>query len=297
MLPVTNIQHFSTHDGDGIRTVVFLKGCPLHCFWCHNPETAVRSRCFYFYQEKCVYCGKCQSVCPSHNHSVCGETQTHVINDLCTSCAKCIEVCPTGAIKKSFSDMAESEILQEIMKDQAFYGEIGGVTLSGGEPMYYPKETLRLLEQCKNLKINTAIETCGYFDSKYLQPLSKVCDCVFWDFKDSDPQRHYQNTGVSNEKIIKNLFLADSLQMKIILRCILINGVNTTPQHINSIIQTANQLKNCMKIQIFPFHMFGESKYRALQRSSNYGNNLVPEPHYIQTVKEQLAAACNAVVE
>ena len=169
-LNVTEIQRFCMHDGPGVRTTVFLKGCPLNCKWCHNPETKKAKSELLFYKNKCILCGECVLACKTFAQSV---TDDIKINRLkCVSCFNCVKNCPTGALSKSGESMAIDEILSVVKKDKAFYGEKGGVTLSGGEPFMQGEGVVELLDKCKQNGISTAVETCGYVDFKILE---KAC--------------------------------------------------------------------------------------------------------------------------
>ena len=218
------------HDGPGVRTVVFLAGCPLRCSWCHNPEGQSFDTEILFEAKKCANCGACAAVCPTGAHSF--EAGVHAFDRAkCISCMKCAEVCCTKALEPSSVDMTADEILSFVEKDRAFYGKEGGVTLSGGEPLAHPREAIELLSECRKRNIGTAVETSGYFDASLLSELVPLVDIFLWDFKDSNDTRHKEHTGVSNEKIKNNLLLADSMGAVSILRCITVKGVNAEKEH------------------------------------------------------------------
>ena len=195
LIPITKIQRFSTHDGPGIRTTVFMKGCPLRCKWCHNPETQLLRNQVFYTPQKCIGCAECIKVCKNGAHKM-DEEYGHVFNStLCIGCLKCARVCPTQALESTSCDMSVSEIMDIVMKDYAFYSDKGGITLSGGEPMLHAEECLELLSLSKKSGISTAIETCGYFDENYIEQIAKVTDLFLWDFKDGNTNRHKENTG------------------------------------------------------------------------------------------------------
>ena len=220
---VANIQRFCMHDGPGIRTTVFLKGCPLRCAWCHNPETQSADKEILFFQNKCIGCGGC-NMCPANAHFF---SDKHIFDrSLCVFCNKCIDVCPTGTLEICGKDYTAYELLDITQKDTAFYGNTGGVTLSGGEPFLQAKDALALLKLCKTNGIHTAVETCGYFSPDILKYAISLTDLFLWDIKDTDSNRHKKYTGVSNERIIKNLFLADQSGANTRLRCILVNNIS-----------------------------------------------------------------------
>ncbi len=264
-LPVTKIQRFSTHDGPGVRTTVFLKGCPLRCEWCHNPETQSVRQEVMVSSSLCVLCGSCAAVCAAHRV---GEEHSFD-RSVCTGCGRCADACPTGALERAAAEMSAEEILSAVMQDAVFYGESGGITLSGGEPMAHPAGTIALLRAAKDAGLHTAIETCGYFSPEYLPELAAVTDLFLWDCKDSDPVRHERYTGVSNVRILENLRALDALGAQIELRCILVKGVNLTDAYLAAIAETYHALHNCPGVTLLPYHAYGSSKARQLGREDN----------------------------
>ena len=269
---LTEIQRFCMYDGPGIRTTVFLKGCPLRCKWCHNPETQSVQQQILFYRQKCILCGACATVCPQGSHLL--KNGEHVFNrGRCIGCQSCVRNCCSGALEPALKRMTIQQILSVVESDRAFYGKEGGITLSGGEPMMQPHETIELLEECRKRKIGTAIETCGYFDTAYLPRLVPVVDWFLWDYKDGNDNRHREYTGVSNCKITKNLFQADALGARTILRCIMVRGINMRKDHYDKIAYLWHRLRHCRYVQLLPYHTYGGSKMPALGKEDN-GNSL-----------------------
>lgn len=265
LLPVLKIQRFSTHDGPSIRTAVYTKGCPLRCAWCHNPESqSCRPEIFYA-PALCIGCGACASVCPSAAHNF-EDGAHHFDRSACTRCLQCCAACPAGALEAVPQAMTAAQILHEVNKDADFYGRQGGMTLTGGEPMLHVPAALRLMHEAKKSGINVAVETCGYFDPEYIQPLADTADLVMWDVKDADPERHKKYTGVSNEKILENLYAFDNIGGRTILRCIMLRGINTDVASLDKIAHIFCRLKNCLHMEIFSYRHHGEGKYTALGR-------------------------------
>lgn len=282
---VADIQRFCMRDGPGIRTTVFLKGCPLRCAWCHNPETQSNKRELLYYETKCIGCGAC-AVCNQNAHEF---SDYHTIQrDLCIGCGKCVTECPTGALEIIGKDYTIQELLKIIEKDRAFYGKNGGVTLSGGEPFMQSEEAFLLLEQCKKKGIHTAVETCGYFSSDILSRAVPATDLFLWDIKDTDSQRHKDYTGVSNERIINNLILADSLGAKTRIRCILINGLNSKEQHYKNVAGIVSRLKYCEGVEFIPYHSYGGAKTVALGEIYLGSDKWIPSKGQIDEAKKYL---------
>lgn len=257
-LKVTEIQRFCMHDGPGIRTTVFLKGCPLRCAWCHNPETQKHTSELLFYPSKCIGCGACEAVCPVGAHAV-GEMH-RIDRAACTQCGGCVAQCPTGAPELCGRDYTVEQILREVQKDRAFYGEQGGVTLSGGEPFAQGAAVIALLQACKAQGLSTAVETCGYADPDVLRAAVPYVDVFLWDIKDTDSARHKQYTGVSNEVILRNLSLVNELDANIRLRCILVRGVNTDARHAAAVAALAGTIRRLDGVEWIPYHAYGGTK-------------------------------------
>ncbi len=271
-LPVTKIQRFSTHDGPGVRTTVFLKGCPLRCAWCHNPETQSARQEVMFSSAMCVLCGSCAAVCAAH---LVGE-EHGFDRSACVGCGRCADACPTGALEMASTLMTVEGILAAVMQDAAFYGESGGITLSGGEPMAHPEGAIALLRAAKAAGLHTAMETCGHFPAEYLSELAAVTDLFLWDYKDSDSLRHERYTGVGNARILENLRALDALGAQIELRCILVKGVNLTDAHLAAIAETYHALRNSPGVTLLPYHAYGSSKARQLGREDNARPEWIP---------------------
>ena len=282
-LKVTEIQRFCMHDGPGVRTTVFLKGCPLRCAWCHNPETQKGTSELLFYPDKCIRCHACVSVCPQKAHTI--EKVHRIDRTKCVLCRACAKVCPTKAIEICGTEMSMETILAVVEKDRAFYGELGGVTLSGGEPFAQNERTVALLKACKERGISTAVETCGYANSDILRAAVPFVDLFLFDVKDTDCLRHKQYTGVSNESILNNLTLINSMKARIRFRCILVKGINTKDTHYANVAKLAKSMQNFDGVEWIPYHAYGGKKATFLGGEDNGKKEWIPTPEEIERAK------------
>lgn len=287
-LKVTEIQRFCMHDGPGVRTTVFLKGCPLRCAWCHNPETQKMDSELLLYSQKCVGCMGCLNSCSVGAHSV-GEVH-EIDREKCVICFACSDSCPTGALEKCGTDMTVEEILKTAEKDRAFYGEFGGLTVSGGEPFAQKESALELLKACRERGISTAVETCGYADTHILEYSVPFVDLFLWDIKDTDDIRHKKYTGVSNKLILENLKAVNNLGANIRLRCILVKGVNTDEGHYNNIAEIARTIEHFDGVEFIPYHAYGGSKAVFLGLKDNGNREWIPSENDVIYAKEYLAS-------
>ena len=285
-LPVTEIQRFCMHDGPGVRTVVFCKGCPLRCAWCHNPETQRATPEMLFYESKCIYCGACVSACPTGAQSI--HPDRVFDRDKCAACGTCAAVCCTDAITPAARGMTVDEILAAVLRDKAFYGDRGGITVSGGEPMLHPEGVIALLTACKEAGITTCVETCGEFSPPHLPALCGVTDLFLWDVKDTDPARHKTYTGADNTRILQNLKEADRLGAKTRLRCILVGGVNTAESHYGALAELCAGLTHCEGVEFIPYHAYGGSKMLPLGMPDNGRVEWIPDGRTVEGAKEFL---------
>ncbi len=272
---ITDIQKYSIHDGPGIRTTVFFKGCPLKCEWCHNPETQNYQEEFFWDPEKCTFCRSCMDHCCEK--AICVDENVVKTNlAKCSSCNNCIEYCYQGARELCGFQLSPKELVKELIKDQIFYEESGGgVTLSGGEVM--TMDITYLLEIIKPLSekgINLGIDTCGYADWTHFQQILPYVDFFLYDCKIINNEKHIQYTGVSNELILENLIKLSENHCKIYLRMPVIQDVNATKENINETIVFLKEKSIIIEeINLLPYHNMGNSKYKRLGKS-NPGKNL-----------------------
>ena len=269
---IINITRFCTDDGPGIRTTVFLKGCPLRCAWCHNPESQHAHPEIMFDKKACTHCGLCVSVCSVGAHSILMGQHTFDPT-LCIQCGRCAEICPSKALELSGKQMSTTEVFEEVEKDSIFYGiSGGGITISGGEPFMHPEFTAELLHHCKKAGIHTAIETSGFASKDSLAQILPHCDLVLFDIKETDSEKHLLYTGVPMDPIINNLHYLDELGIETILRAPIIPGWNDREEHLSALRNIRDSLLHCRGLQIMPYHSMGAYKYEKLQRPYQCAN-------------------------
>lgn len=269
---ITNIQHFSVDDGPGIRTTVFLKGCPLSCAWCHNPETHACKSELMYHAARCIGCRRCLPVCPQAAHGF-ADGMHRFDRSRCLGCFACTGVCPSSALEKVGREMSVSEVLEEVLSDRVFYARSGGgITLSGGEPLAQADFAAQLLLSCKRESLHTCVETCGFGSQKALLELAAHTDLFLFDWKLTDPELHERFTGVSNRTIEENLALLCQSGAKIILRCPMIPGVNLNPAHYNGIAALSRRHAAICEIHLEPYHPLGAEKSRALGKTPAFAD-------------------------
>lgn len=261
---VFDIQRFSLHDGPGVRTTVFLKGCPLRCLWCHNPEGLSPAVQIRYDSEKCIGCMDCTAICNSHKSA---DGRHYFDRTECASCKKCTGVCPTGALSAVGREMTADEVMEIVLKDKKYYKDGGGLTLSGGEPLLQSDFSLEILKIARENGINTAMETSGFSSPDVFSKVSAECDLVLFDIKLTDPGKHREYTGVSNEIILENLMSCTS---PVILRCPVIPGINDNAEHFDGIAKLAGKVKDLKEIHIEPYHTLGLEKLSPLGMESAF---------------------------
>lgn len=268
---VFNIQKFSIHDGPGIRTTVFLKGCPLRCLWCSNPESQSEKVQILYDEQKCVHCLTCVNSCPQ-NAIENKNKHIHIDFNKCVGCLQCVHTCYQQALSHEGEYKDVDEVVRICLQDQDFYEESdGGVTISGGEGMSQPVFVKALVTELKKHNIHVAIETTGYIQSDIFQELAPLFDLLLFDVKHYDSEKHFQGTAVHNELILSHLKWAVENQINVLPRIPVIPDFNDSLTDAKGL---ANLFLNIgiQKVQLLPFHQFGERKYEMLNRNYLYKN-------------------------
>jgi len=279
---VTNIQRYSLRDGPGIRTTVFLKGCPLRCPWCHNPETWSRSPEVMVVESRCVHCGECVEECPNGIAALPGEAENRAA---CAGCGRCVDVCPTGARQIIGRELGVDQLIAEIFRDRLFHEESGGgVTLSGGEPLLQHDFLRAVLARCRESGVHTALDTCGFAPRTTLLEIASLADLVLFDLKMMDSKLHELFTGVPNELILENLQEVSQAHANVWLRVPLLPGINAEPEQLQPIARLAASLPGLKQIALLPYHRVGIQKHVRLGRE-------IPSLRIAPPTDEQLECA------
>jgi len=270
---VFSIERYALEDGPGIRTLVFLKGCPLKCKWCANPESQIFTPQILYFRNKCVSCRRCIELCPHDAIQISDEFGLITDPDRCTLCGTCIDACYHGAREMSGEEMEVRDVLDIVERDKMFYDKTGGgVTISGGEPLLQTRFVRELTRECRESGIHTAIETTLYANKETVKLALEFNDLVFVDVKHINSDLHEQFTGVRNERILENIKMIDELGKQFIVRIPFIPGFNDDDDTQILIYQWAAKLKNLKWIEILPYHRLGMGKYLGLGRSYPMGD-------------------------
>ena len=292
---VFDLSRYCLQDGPGIRTTVFLKGCPLRCTWCHNPESQSARPEILFSTSQCVNCGACVAACPKGCHTIEG---THVFDRAkCVGCGACAAVCPTEALRLAGRTRTAAEVIREVLKDKVFYNTSGGgMTVSGGEPTVQLDFLEALLVLARRKGLHTAIETCGYAPTRVFERIAPLVDLFLFDYKESAPERHLRFTGVKQDLILENLAYLDRIGKEIILRIPLIPSFNATEEHLYGIAETAKRYRSVRKIEVLPYHPLGVSKEDELGFEKKAEIN-VPDKALLDRFIDGLRASVDVPVE
>lgn len=285
---IFDIKHYAIHDGPGIRTTVFMKGCPLACRWCHNPE-GVDPAPFWTYQpERCIHCGACVDNCPQQALRLAPEGVVPS-GAPCRKCFTCTQICPAEARQQIGRKVAAEEIFYEIRKDIPFYDTSGGgVTFSGGEPLMQAEFLLELLELCGSEHIHRAVDTTGYADPDILMAVAAHTDLFLYDLKIMDSAKHEKYTGVSNRLILDNLKQLANIKTALIIRIPLIPGINDDTDNLDRTGAFLNLLPGIIKVDVLPYHAFQKSKYIRFGINNRDDTTAPPSSEMLSRARERL---------
>ncbi len=265
---IFDIQRMSLHDGPGIRTTVFFKGCSMHCFWCHNPESLLPEPEIQFFVDRCILCGRCQEVCDRHCHRIDPDSRTHDFHRApCTKCGKCALNCPSGSLVRTGESITPEELAGIVLRDRAFFMHSGGgVTVSGGEPLLQPAFVHRFFTILQEQRIHTAIETALNVPWESLSTVLPVTDLILADIKHPDPEMHKAATGVSNELILQNFRILEQSGLPYVIRVPVIPGVNDSEAVMHMLNTRISGILHPLYLELMPYHEYGLKKYDSLSR-------------------------------
>lgn len=286
---IFDVKKYAIHDGPGIRTTVFFKGCPLHCWWCHNPEGQNPKPELVYRKSRCTICGECTEECP--RQAIALQTSHIAINrNKCVTCIACSRACPSDALSIVGREANVTEIMEEIGRDRVFYDESeGGVTFSGGEPLMQPEFLNALLTECRERGIHTTIDTCGHAPAETIRQISGKADLFLYDLKTMDAKKHAKFTGASNMKILGNLTeLAQ--HNSIVISFPIMPGINDDDKNITETARLASSLPNIIQVNLLPYHRAGIDKYKSLGKLYRLNRIQPPSDKKVKAIKEKMEA-------
>lgn len=289
---IFKIQRFSISDGPGIRTTIFFKGCSLKCQWCGNPEGQNPDLELMYHSVKCLDgCHACLDICQPKAISK-QANQAILHRKLCTDCFMCIKVCSPQALTQVGKTLTLEGVMKEVERDEPFYGHSGGgVTLSGGDPLFQPEFTKQLLRMCKQRSFHTIVDTTGYVPWATLKEILSYTDLILYDIKHMDPKKHRDLTGVDNTLILQNVLSLNKASFPMVVRLPLIPGINDSEDNLKALIQFVKGLPSVLRIEIIPYHRLGLSKYEALGRNYFLTGVIPPSKELVRRVRSFLASS------
>jgi pyruvate formate lyase activating enzyme len=294
---VYNLQRFAVHDGPGIRTLVYMKGCPLKCLWCSSPHTQKRTPEILHIETNCRACGLCVDICKGNAVSFSREEGPHIDRTRCLSCGFCVEACPGQARELAGKLMTPEELFEEVDKDSPFYRRSnGGATVGGGEPTLQYEFVKEFLKLCKKRYVHTVMETCGFVKWEHFEGLLEYLDLVYMDIKHMDPGVHKEITGVSNDIILENARRASALR-PMIIRIPVVPGLNDAEENISATARFAAELgENLKRIDLLPYHKFGTQTYGRLGKTYTLEDVEPPDDARMQALKN-IVESCGVAAQ
>ncbi len=291
---VFDIQRFAVHDGGGIRTLVFLKGCPLKCKWCQNPESMSSKPEIMRIPHHCISCVKCATLCPEQAISISENFKVKIDRDRCTYCGECVEKCYAGSMTIVGRYMTVDEVMEEVERDRPFYNTSkGGVTFSGGEPTLQSEFLIKALQEAKKRSLHTAIESCCLCPQETFAEVMKYTDLVLTDIKHIDSAKHKELTGAPNEQILSNIKMAAEMGKKMRIRIPLIPGCNDSAENIEAVAKFVEALGDAVEgLDILPYHRLGEPKWEQLDREYVLHGVMPPDREHVYALRDLVLPHC-----
>jgi pyruvate formate lyase activating enzyme len=287
---IFDIQKYAIHDGPGIRTTVFFKGCPLRCWWCHNPEGQESGFELIYRRTRCIDCGACTLECPQQALSLTNRGIS-IRRGKCVACSRCSKTCPSDALSVVGREISIEEVMKEIEKDRIFYDESkGGVTFSGGEPLLQPKFLETLLGKCKDVGIHTAINTCGFASQHVFDRISNKVDLFLYDIKVMNNEKHRKYTGASNKTILENLKRLARNGSNVTVRFPIIPSINDDEENVVETAKFVSSLYTVAQINLLPYHAAAIEKYKNLDRTYKLSEVSPPSDQKMKWIKEEMEA-------
>lgn len=287
-LVIFDLQRFALHDGPGIRTTVFLKGCPLDCVWCHNPESKSRKSQLGFLEKKCTLCGRCESVCSNHVHTV--REGIHSIDfEQCVLCGECVKACLSQSLKIFGQRITGDAIMETVMKDWDYYERSGGgLTISGGEPMMQFEPLKNFLRLSKEKGLHVCLDTCGQAPTKNYLEIAPYVDIFLFDYKMTDADNHKRYTGTDNQLILKNLDALCNAGSDIYLRCPIVPGINMNNQHYRGISLLSKKYPQIKQVNLMPYHDMAKGKSGQIGKEYALSNLKTMDTQQIEAVYKKV---------